>query len=184
MRPDLLQARVTNNHRSAFTLAEVVIALVIIATIFGGMVVAYIQATRRAQWSGYSLAARALSVQQLEQARSADWDPSFGQRNEILSLNLINANTNFSGGGSLTTFYTYTGYSWTNLDLPTSGNNFIRATNYVTIKMFYANGASTPPIRLQMIRVDTVWPFTWSGQTTYFTNSIATYEAPDNSQQY
>jgi type II secretory pathway pseudopilin PulG len=64
-----------NKRNSGFTLAEVVTAIGIVAMIFGGMMVAYTQATRRAQWSGYSMAAQGLAIQQLEQARSAQWDP-------------------------------------------------------------------------------------------------------------
>jgi prepilin-type N-terminal cleavage/methylation domain-containing protein len=174
MRLDLAHARTSKKHKNAFTLAEVVMAIAIVAMVFGGMIVAYIQATKRAQWSGYSLAAQGLAIQQLEQARSASWDPCI-PRNEITNLNLISMN--LSNGGSM---YTMTGYSWTNLDLPTSGNNYVPATNYVTVRLLYNNNSSTPPVQFQMIRVDTVWAFTWGSSSRFFTNSVCTYAAPDN----
>jgi len=174
MRFNLYQAQLPKQSKWGFTLAEVVIAIAIIAIVFGGMVVAYIQATRRAQWSGYSLAARALSVQQIEQARSADWDPTI-PRNEITNLNL--SSPSLTNTGSL---YIFTGYTTTNLDLPTSGTNFVQAVNYVTVKLLYVNNTNSPPVKIQLVRVDTVWPFLWGGKTTNFTNTICTYEAPDN----
>ena len=33
-----------------------------------------------------------------------------------------------------------------------------------------------------MIRVDTVWPFTWGPKTMLYTNTICTYVSPDNRQ--
>jgi prepilin-type N-terminal cleavage/methylation domain-containing protein len=161
---------------SGFTLAEVVMAVAIVALIFGSMMVAYMQATRRAQWSGYSMAAQGLAIQQLEQARSATWDPCI-PTNQIFNLNLLSTSNGSASGTFLGGFY---GYSWTNLDLPCSGSNYVRATNYVRVEMFYANRVSTPPVQIQMIRVDTVWPFVWNNRTNLFTNSIATFTAPDN----
>ena len=61
-----------------------------------------------------------------------------------------------------------------------SGTNVIRATNYVTVRMLYFNNSANPPVQLQMMQVDTVWPFTVGTNPKYFTNSIATYFAPDN----
>jgi len=165
-----------NKRNSGFTLAEVVTAIGIVAMIFGGMMVAYTQATHRAQWSGYSMAAQGLAIQQLEQARSAQWDPC-ADTNQIFELYLL-SKANIAPSGTL--LGGITGYTWTNLDLPTSGSNFVRATNRVTIRMFYVNSAATPPITIQSIRVDTEWPFTWRNSTRIFTNTICTYTAPDN----
>lgn len=74
------------------------------------------------------------------------------------------------------------GYTWTNLDLPTSGGNFVRATNRVSVQtILYNTGSGTiSSVKLQMVRVDTVWPFTWGGTTRLYTNTICTYVAPDN----
>jgi len=165
-----------SRRNSGFTLAEVVMAIAIVAMVFGGMVMAYTQATRRAQWSGYSLAAQGLAIQQLEQARSAQWDPCI-PTNQIFELNLLSPSNLPVGGTSLGGI---SGYTWTNLDLPSSGSNFVRATNFVRVEMFYANRVSTPPAQIQMIRVSTVWPFTWRNSTNLYTNTICTYTAPDN----
>ena len=145
-------------------------AILIVAVVLGGMTVAYIQATRRAQWTGYQLAAQALSIMSLEQARAAVWDQSLG-KNEITNLNL--SAWSYSAG-------VMQGYSWTNLDLPISGTNAVRATNYVTVSMLYLNGSTNPPVQVQMIKVDTVWPFLWGDVNRFYTNTISTYCAPDN----
>ena len=160
------------NRSSGFTLAEVVVSIAVVGLAFGGILAGYIQTARRAEWSGYSLAAASFGVQQLEQARSAVWDTSLN-KNELIDLNLINLQYN---SGTKTA----TGYSPGVLDLPYAGNNVVRATNYVTVKRFYFNSAANPPVELQMVQVDTVWPFTVGKGTRYFTNTAATYFAPDN----
>ena len=156
----------------AFTLAEVIVALAIVTLVFGGIITAYIQSSRQAEWAGYSLAAQALGIQQIEQARSAVWDTSLG-KNELGSLNLIGWTYNTNTG-------TGTGYATNVLDLPISGTNTVIATNYVTLKMFYLNGVSSPPVQVQMVTVDTVWVFKSYRGTRIFTNRTATYYAPDN----
>jgi prepilin-type N-terminal cleavage/methylation domain-containing protein len=176
MRLTLSKTLEPRRQYSAFTLAEVVIAIAIVAIVYGGMFMAYTQSTKRAQWTGYSLAAQALAIQQIEQARAAVWDPSKPE-NDFTNLNLISPHLT---GGS--TNYIYTGYTWTNLDLPTAGGNFVTATNYVTIRML--NYTNITAVQLQMVRVDTVWPFTWGSgaamTTRLYTNTTCTYEAPDN----
>ena len=80
-------------QKRGFTLAEVVIALAIITMILASIIVAYTQAAYRAEWSGYSLAAESLAIKQIEQARSARWDPASGPPIiEIYSLNLLGSN--------------------------------------------------------------------------------------------
>lgn len=163
-----------NRHAFGFTLAEVVISIAVTGLVFAGILAGYVQSARRAEWSGYSLAAQALAIQQLEQGRSAVWDFSIGNaRNELTNLNLVNRQYN---SGTKTA----TGYSWGTLDLPYSGTNVVRATNFVTIRMFYFNNVANPPVQLQMMQVDTVWPFTVGTARKYFTNTVATYFAPDN----
>ena len=161
-----------NSRAVGFTLAEVVISVAVTGLVFAGVLTGYIQSSRKAEWTGYSLAAQALAVQQLEQGRSAVWDPSLG-KNELTNMNLLNPQYN---SGTKTA----TGYTWATLDLPCSGTNVIRATNYVTIQMFYYNNNPNPPVQLQMMQVDTVWPFTVGTTPKYFTNTVATYFAPDN----
>ena len=164
----------STRRRRGFTLVEVVFALAIVVVVFSGVIVAYTQASYRAEWTGYSLAAESLAIKQIEQARSARWDPANpnGQVLEIYSLNLQNSNL---------TSQVLTGYTWTNLDLPSSGNiNALRATNYVTVKPVTpvpsnANGSNL------MVRVDTVWAFTWK-KTKLYTNTVCTFLAPDNKE--
>jgi prepilin-type N-terminal cleavage/methylation domain-containing protein len=159
-------------RKGGFTLVEVVFALAIVVVVFSGVIVAYTQASYRAQWTGYSLAAEALAVKQIEQARSARWDPACPDPStgfELYSLNLLNSNV---------TARTLTGYTWTNLDLPSAGNlNSLRATNYVTVRP-----VTNPWIASNiMVRVDTVWAFTWK-RTKLYTNTVCTYLAPDNKE--
>jgi prepilin-type N-terminal cleavage/methylation domain-containing protein len=163
----------TPKAKDGFTLFEVVISLMIIAVVFGGIIRGYTSAANRAEWSGYSLAAQGLAVRQLEEARSAVYDPPTG-RNEILTMvgNLNNFVTNSgTAGGS--------GYSWTNLDLPSLGGKFVRATNYVTVARLTSVGG-IPSVQMYSVRVDTVWPYRKGNSTIYCTNTVYTYVAPDN----
>src|SRR5215831_12000479 len=58
-------ARVKRSRRGvrAFTLAEVVMCIAIVALMFGGIIAAYIQGAYRAEWAGYNLAAQSLAMQ-------------------------------------------------------------------------------------------------------------------------
>jgi prepilin-type N-terminal cleavage/methylation domain-containing protein len=148
-----------------FTLAEVVVSLMIVATTFCGITLAYMQSARRAEYSGRSLAAQSMNIQLIEQARAAQWD-FIRPIDQIVAMNLMNYQ---NSGGVLS------GYTWTNLDLPSSGTNFVRATNYLTIRMITNSGGSI----IRMIHVDTVWPFDWKSRVRYITNTTCTYRAPD-----
>jgi prepilin-type N-terminal cleavage/methylation domain-containing protein len=157
----------------AFTLAEVMVALAILAVAFGGILKAYIQSARQAQWAGYTLAAESLSIQTLEQARGAVWDTTVG-KNQITNLNL-------KGWTWTTTAQGGTGSGWmTNiLDLPLSGtNNAVIATNFVTVKLFSLS--VQPHVQMQMVTVDTVWSAAGFGGKRIFTNRTATYYGMDN----
>jgi hypothetical protein len=133
--------------------------------VFGGILTGYIQSAKRAEWSGYSLAAQAYGVQQLEQARAAVWDISSTTNvNQLTNLNMIG--WAYSGN-------TWKGYSWTNIDIPYSGSNFIRATNFVTVSNVTIS--VTPPVSVQSVRVDTVWRY----QNKNVTNTMVNYYAPD-----
>lgn len=150
---------------AGFTLAEVVISVAITTMVFSAILLGYIQSARRAEWSGYSLAAQAYSIQQLEQARAAVWDlSSENSVNQITQLNLIN--WNLSGN-------TWRGYSWTNIDIPYSGTNFMRATNFVAVSNIVIS--VTPPVSIQSVEVSTVWRF----KTQLFTNKMVNYYAAD-----
>ena len=150
---------------AAFTLAEVTVSILIAGVIFGGILTGYIQSGKRAEWSGYSLAAQAYGIQQLEQARAAVWDISAATNvNEITNLNLIG--WTYAGGQ-------WKGYSWTNIDIPYSGNNFIRATNFVAVSNVTIS--VTPPVSVQSVQVDTVWSY----RNKSYTNTMVNYYAPD-----
>jgi hypothetical protein len=159
---------------SAFTLMEVVVSVAIAALIFGGTITAYIQVTKRAEWSGYSMAAQAYAIQQLEQARSAVWDASntASTRNELTNLNLVGWTYN-------TSTRVGKGYSWGNLDLPISSTNYVRVTNFVTVTQI-TNITGVPSITIQMVQVDAVWPFGAFGTKRLYTNTVVNYFAPDN----
>ena len=139
--------------RRAFTLPEVVVAGAIMTVVFAGMVTSYTESSRRAEWSGHSLAAHALALQQLEQARSAKWD--------ILVTPEVNEITNLARVTSAV------------LDLPISGTNVVRATNYATVSTVAIS--TTPLVRVHLVEVKTVWPF----RGRLYTNRIADYFAPD-----
>ena len=160
------------------TFWEVLIAVVIVALVFGTIINGYLAGAVKMEWTGYSLAAQSLSVQTLEQARSAVWDIAMA-KNEL--TNMINGKNVVSwsyDSSSLTTSITLTNI----MDVPWKGNNFTTATNYVTIQLVSESGTSGTLVQLQFVRVDTVWPFTgWGNHSlTFYTNTTCTYIAPDN----
>lgn len=138
----------------AYALPEVLISIGIMVLIYGSAIMAYIQTDKRAEWTGYSLEAQALSIRQLEQARAAKWDTQ--------SANPVDLSTNI-----------FT--RWTNiLDMPYSGGNYVYATNLTSVSTV-TNIAGTPPVLVHMFWVDTVW--NWRGRL--FTNTTVTYRAPN-----
>jgi len=143
---------------AGFTLAEVVVSVFIMMLVFAAIITAYIQTSYRAEWTGYSVAAQAAAVQQLEAAKCAVWDPSQTPvKDEISQLPPVTSVL---------------------LDLPITGTNTIYATNYTTVNLklitqggyVYSN---------YFVQVNTVWPFRWKNQVVYFTNTLADYYAPD-----
>ena len=172
-----IDTRNPNGRRTGgFTLAEVVISIGIVATAFSGTVLCYSQLARRAQWSGYSLAAQALAIQQIEQARSAVYDPA--QEYTTTNPDGVNQITNIVLLGRVRSGEVVTGYTTNVLDIPYTGTNYVRATNWVTLKPIPISGGSG--LRVWMVKVDTTWPFRWGNTTKIFTNSISTFCAPDN----
>lgn len=140
----------SNGNRAAFTLAEIVIAAALGSITVGAGLYGYVLSAKRAEWSGYSLAAHSLAVQGIEQARAAKWDPTGAQADDLVSSNFPTA-VNI-------------------LDIPIMGTNIVYATNYTTISYVSTNPA------IKLIRVDCVWNFIKRGP---FTNTIVTYRAPD-----
>jgi hypothetical protein len=148
--------RALKARTSAFTLAEVVICVFIMMLLFAGIITAYIQTSYRAEWSGYSLAAQALAVQQLEHAKAAVWDTQQTPINDEFRYMATNPPISAL------------------LDLPVSGTNFVYATIYTT-NFLILNGIYSN----YMVKVDVVWPFRWKNQIVTFTNTVACYYAPD-----
>jgi type II secretory pathway pseudopilin PulG len=142
---------ISRKRRQAFTLMEALIASTIAAIMFGGIVYGYVQSSRSAEWSAFSFAAQSMAMQRLEQARSCKWDPEATPAVDQLVSSNFTVQVNV-------------------LDVPMSGSNVTYATNITTITTI----STAPP--LKMISVDTVWQFI-NGKN--YTNSIATYRAPD-----
>ena len=160
---------------AGYSLIELVVATGIIALVYGVVINCYIQSGLRAQWAGYSLAAQSLATEQIEQARSAVWDPALGSggKNDVTNLNLTGWKYTGSNG-------TWSGYTTAILDVPYSSTNYTVATNFVTVQLFYLNNQSIPPVQMQIIRVDTVWPFKYRKGNLLFTNTAVMLLAPDN----
>ena len=153
-----------------FTLLEVVMSSAIVALVFAGIIEAYEQSGQRLEWTGYSLAAEALAIQTIEQARATLWDTAQNPPvNELTNLNLMGVSYN-SG--------TLTGYSTNILDIPYESTNYVIATNYVTIQMLNVNGNTN--VQEQVVQVQTVWPFYIRASNLYFTNTVSTIISPDN----
>lgn len=143
----------TSSRNSGFSLVEVVISLLIMGVVFSTVLLAYTESARRAEWSGMSLAAQAMSMRQVEQFRAAKWDTQ--------TLPQVDQTTNIpSPVVSI-------------LDLPISGTNVVWATNTATVTNLSIS--TTPPVNVKMITVNTVWPF----YGVNFTNTIVAYRAPD-----
>ena len=166
--------------KGGFTLFEVMICLVIIAVVFGGIIRGYITTSYRAQWTGYSLAAQAIALQTIEQARSATWDTAVNT-DEV--TNMIKALPNTSDWSYAANAYgavTIKGSTNRVLDLPTTGSNVTYATVYVTATRYAPLPSTTGSLQMYAIQVDVAWPFRWNNNTVLYTNTLVTYLAPDN----
>jgi type II secretory pathway pseudopilin PulG len=167
----------SRRNKAGYSLVEGLVCIIIVALLLGAIINGYVFGAKQAQWSSYSLAAQSLALHAIEQARSAKWDGN--QTVEITNLNLINKSyTGYLNAGGVATNYTVTGYTTNIMDIPWKTTNYVVATNFITIQSFYPYSG----VQMQMIRVDTVWPFTgWENfSVNYYTNSICTYLAPDN----
>jgi hypothetical protein len=166
---------------SGYSLMEVVLATAIIALVYGAIIECYMQAGLRAEWTGYSLAAQSLATEQIEQARSALWDPNAGSYDgtNISGVNQI-TQLNLSSWSYTSSNSSWSGYSTGILDVPYGSTNYTIATNYVTVQAIYLNNQTNPPVQVEMITVKTVWPFKYRGTGLVFTNTAATWVGPDN----
>jgi len=157
-------------REAGLTFWDVLISLVIVAMVFGSIINGYLVGAKKAQWSGYSLAAQSLALHAVEQARSATWDGNLN----VQITNMTLQNKTFTNTTAST--WQMTGYTTNIMDIPWQG------TNYVTIQTLFANGITNPWVQLQMITVSTVWPFNGWGNFSVqcYTNTVITYLAPDN----
>ena len=138
-------------RRRAFTLIEQLFAIVLAGITVSAVVSGFWQSVSTAEWSAYSLAAQNIALQRLEQTRAAKWDPyAYPAVDEVQQ-------TNFPLCTNI-------------LDVPISGGRILYATNRTTIRQI-----SDAP-RLRMIEVECTWRFFNRG---VFTNTVATYRAPD-----
>jgi type II secretory pathway pseudopilin PulG len=158
----------------AFTLAEVMISLVILAMVIAGVCYGYAQANRIAEWDSMSQAAQAFAIRGMESARAAKFNPWAGW-----------TNTGPDPGGSQVELPPQTSGQpsliLTNvLDVPMQGtpqnNSAFFATNYVYVTWYPDTNSETEPPILQ-IWSECVWTFPYTGRQ--FTNSIITYRGPD-----
>lgn len=138
----------------AFTLTEVVISTMIAAVTAGSVIYGYVFSAKQAEWASYSLAAQALAMQRIEQARSCKWDMQASPNVDELIPAEFPMQTNI-------------------LDIPiVNSNQVTMATNFTSITTI----SVSPP--LKMIRVDCVWSFI--DKEKLFTNTIVTYRSPDS----
>jgi prepilin-type N-terminal cleavage/methylation domain-containing protein len=135
---------------TGFTLVEVLVSVAIAALVIGGVMTGYTTKTKRAEWSAYSTAAQSAALQQVEQIRTAKWDPlALPATDELVGSNFPVVPVK--------------------LDLPDATGTPAYATNHTTITSLSSN----PPLKL--IRVDTVWFLNARGP---FTNTVTTYRSP------
>jgi prepilin-type N-terminal cleavage/methylation domain-containing protein len=147
---------------NAFTLVEVMVALLIFGMVSAGILWGYVQANRLAEWSSMSLGAQSYAAQGIEQARSAKWDTA---AYNIVSADFLPVPT--SGASIGTTNYTQIDTN----DVPQSGAPLL-LTNVVTISNVLTNGPY-----LRMIRSDVYWRFPLTRKM--YTNTIITFRSPD-----
>jgi type II secretory pathway pseudopilin PulG len=158
----------------AFTLAEVMVSLVILAMVIAGVSYGYSEANRIAEWDSMSQAAQAFAIRGMEAARTAKFNPWVNW-----------TNTGPDPGGSQVELPPETNGQpsliQTNLlDVPMTGNpqnnSAFYATNYVYVTWYPDTNSETEPPILQ-IWSDCVWTFPYTGKL--YTNSIITLRGPD-----
>lgn len=145
------QAAPAKTRSEAFTLIEVAVALAIAVLVMAGMFKGYTLASRRAQFSSYSLAASAMAMRQMERIVASQWVISGESVTNIFNPTLTAVETNALG-------------------MPSNGTNLVYATNYATVTQLSTN----PPYL--MVRVDCIWNFMGMGT---FTNTMAVMRGPD-----
>lgn len=171
----LSQTRIAHvRGRFAFTLAEVLVSIVILAIVVSGVTYGYMEINRIAVWDSMNQAAQAAATRGMEAARAAKWNPWVTSTNTTAqpgSQDELPAQVNGQPALIQTNI----------LDIPSKGNpgnNFnYYATNYVYVTWYpNTNAQTTPPVR--QIWSACVWRFPL-GQTRLFTNIVVTLRGPD-----
>lgn len=159
-----MQARfslINSKATDAFTLVEVVVAIIIFAMVASGVIYGYVQANRVAEWTSMSYAAQSYSSEGAEQARAANWRPRDwppatgpGTMDELPPTNYTTSDI---------------------MDIPAKGqpgtNSLFWVTNYISI-----TDVSQNP-HLRQIRSDCVWTFPPTARR--YTNTTILLRAPD-----
>lgn len=145
----------SEHARLGFTLAEVLISIVIAGVAVSGIWAGYLLVAQRAEWSTASSAAQIQALRRMEQVRAARWDP-FDPGYPTNANELVT-----SGFADVTE----------PLDVPQTGVNQLMGTTSVII-----TDLSTNAPYLRMIQVDCVWSLPSRGP---FTNTVITYRSAD-----
>jgi Tfp pilus assembly protein PilV len=140
-----------SRKRSAFTLVEVVVSLMVLGLSVGGILAVYVQCAVRSDWSAQALSAQMMALSGMEQCRAAKYDPRGSPATDEL------VNTNFPSRVDV-------------LDVGGSSSILAYGTNTTTISTVSTNSL------VKLVRVDCVWSFPSRG---LFTNSVVTYRAPN-----
>jgi prepilin-type N-terminal cleavage/methylation domain-containing protein len=156
------KAYVTKRSGDAFSLVEVLVALLIFGMVSAGILWGYVQANRLAEWSSMSLGAQSYALQGIEQARAAKWDTA-SYRQVMDDFLPVPASTG-------TTNYTQLDTN----DVPQSGAPLL-LTNVITISNVYSS--TNGGLNLRQIRSDVYWKFPLTGRL--YTNTVITFRAPD-----
>jgi type II secretory pathway pseudopilin PulG len=170
----------------AFTLVEVMVALLILVLVIAGVCYGYSEINRIAIWNSMSQAAQGFAIRGMEAGRAAKWNPWVistntgpdpgGSQDELpAGTNSLTTSGPPSGPPSLTQINI--------LDIPIKGlpystNSPVAFTNYAYIATNYVyvvQYQGEPPIR--EIWSECVWTFPFTGQQ--FTNNIITLRGPD-----
>jgi type II secretory pathway pseudopilin PulG len=146
--------------RAAFTLVEILISTVILATVMAGVIYGFAQSNRFAEWTCMSLAAQSYALQGLEQVRAAKWD---------LSATPVWDDRPAPTDGTVTNYPPQQDI----MDIPVSGAPYY-VTNYISLQQIAIPNSTA---KLRQIRSDCVWTFPATGRI--YTNTVITYRAAD-----
>jgi len=153
--------RKTRASRAAFTLAELLVAIVIFATVMAGIIFGYVQTDRFAEWSSMSLAAHSYALEGLESVRGQKWDLAANPIIDALAIPAGATSTNLPPLHD-------------NMDVPVSGAPY-PVTNYITLSK--VTMPSSSQAQLRKVQSQVIWIFPMTSKA--YTNTVTTYRAPD-----